>query len=66
MAEGLSFAEAEGLEREEREGRKVKWLIQLLLSLQTGKMFSSHQLSKSISRRLALFAAFLFSVKAAF
>lgn len=60
MAEEMSFAEAEGLEREERKGRKVKWLIQLLLPFWIRKIFSSHQVSKSISWRLDLFAAVLF------
>lgn len=49
MAEEMSFAEAEGLEREEKKGRKVKWLIQLLLQFRIRKIFSSHQVSKSIS-----------------
>lgn len=60
MAEEMSFAEAEGLEGKERKGRKVKWLIQLLLLLWIRKIFSSHQVSKSISWHLDLFAAVSF------
>lgn len=60
MAKERSFAEAEGLEGKERKGRKVKWLIQLLLLLWIRKIFSSHQVSKSISWHLDLFAAVSF------
>lgn len=66
MAEEMSFAEAEGLEGKERKGRKVKWLIQLLLLLWIRKIFSSHQVSKSISWHLDLFAAVSFFSESCF